>query len=249
MNKRDLMGRWVVGCCCSSLFVLFLIRKSFISPNLELLSSSAPPRRTPLHYAAANGRYQCTVTLVNAGAEVNEPDQTGCTPLHYCAASQAFSRFLENLLLPTITFLILCLTYQLFNKQDVCISASFGTCLTSKRFCSFSELIVIFPATIRTTKMRQRSRTCESLPFLIQAWQSDRDSKLPSDAIVSVFSVLPVAWSICWTMVLIHQWSTRRVTVLFTMQLTMATNRTWSWWVLHSPCFLVESPRRPCGLF
>lgn len=51
-----------------------------------------PPCRTPLHYAAANGRYQCTVTLVSAGAEVNEPDQTGCTPLHYSAASQAFSR-------------------------------------------------------------------------------------------------------------------------------------------------------------
>uniref|UniRef100_A0A8D0A4V3 Ankyrin repeat domain 52a n=1 Tax=Sander lucioperca TaxID=283035 RepID=A0A8D0A4V3_SANLU len=50
------------------------------------------PCRTPLHYAAANGRYQCTVTLVGAGAEVNEPDQTGCTPLHYSAASQAFSR-------------------------------------------------------------------------------------------------------------------------------------------------------------
>ncbi|KAG7281128.1 hypothetical protein CRUP_027665 [Coryphaenoides rupestris] len=50
------------------------------------------PCRTPLHYAAANGRYQCTVTLVSAGAEVNEPDQTGCTPLHYSAASQAFCR-------------------------------------------------------------------------------------------------------------------------------------------------------------
>lgn len=32
------------------------------------------------------------MTLVSAGAEVNEPDQTGCTPLHYSAASQAFSR-------------------------------------------------------------------------------------------------------------------------------------------------------------
>uniref|UniRef100_A0A673CJY6 Ankyrin repeat domain 52a n=1 Tax=Sphaeramia orbicularis TaxID=375764 RepID=A0A673CJY6_9TELE len=53
---------------------------------------------TPLHYAAANGRYQCTVTLVSAGAEVNEPDQTGCTPLHYSAASQAFSSCLEHLL-------------------------------------------------------------------------------------------------------------------------------------------------------
>uniref|UniRef100_A0A673WG36 Ankyrin repeat domain 52a n=1 Tax=Salmo trutta TaxID=8032 RepID=A0A673WG36_SALTR len=54
--------------------------------------------RTPLHYAAANGRYQCTVTLVSAGAEVNEPDRTGCTPLHYSAASQAFCSCLEHLL-------------------------------------------------------------------------------------------------------------------------------------------------------
>lgn len=52
--------------------------------------------RTPLHYAAANGRYQCTVALVSAGAEVNEPDQIGCTPLHYAAASQAFSRFADT---------------------------------------------------------------------------------------------------------------------------------------------------------
>lgn len=33
------------------------------------------------------------MALVSAGAEVNEPDQIGCTPLHYAAASQAFSRF------------------------------------------------------------------------------------------------------------------------------------------------------------
>lgn len=32
------------------------------------------------------------MALVSAGAEVNEPDQIGCTPLHYAAASQAFSR-------------------------------------------------------------------------------------------------------------------------------------------------------------
>lgn len=33
------------------------------------------------------------MALVSAGAEVNEPDQIGCTPLHYAAASQAFSRW------------------------------------------------------------------------------------------------------------------------------------------------------------
>lgn len=48
--------------------------------------------RAPLHYAAANGSYQCTVALVSAGAEVNELDQKGCSPLHYAAASQTFRR-------------------------------------------------------------------------------------------------------------------------------------------------------------
>lgn len=36
------------------------------------------------------------MALVSAGAEVNEPDQIGCTPLHYAAASQAFSRFADT---------------------------------------------------------------------------------------------------------------------------------------------------------
>lgn len=39
------------------------------------------------------------MALVSAGAEVNEPDQIGCTPLHYAAASQAFSRFADTPLL------------------------------------------------------------------------------------------------------------------------------------------------------
>lgn len=81
------MGRWVSGCS------LLFIHSSSFSLCVRFARVLFPAGRTPLHYAAANGRYQCTVTLVNAGAEVNEPDQTGCTPLHYCAASQAFSRF------------------------------------------------------------------------------------------------------------------------------------------------------------
>uniref|UniRef100_A0AAQ4NW16 Ankyrin repeat domain 52 n=1 Tax=Gasterosteus aculeatus aculeatus TaxID=481459 RepID=A0AAQ4NW16_GASAC len=43
-----------------------------------------------LHYAAANGNSQCTISLVRAGAEVNELDLTGCSPLHYAAASHTF---------------------------------------------------------------------------------------------------------------------------------------------------------------
>lgn len=48
--------------------------------------------RTPLHYAAANGSYQCAVTLVTAGAGVNEADCKGCAPLHYAAASDTYRR-------------------------------------------------------------------------------------------------------------------------------------------------------------
>lgn len=52
----------------------------------------------------------------------------------------------------------------------ICISGGvlpaffFLICLAPKKFSTFSELIVNFPATIRTMKMRQRSHTCESLP-------------------------------------------------------------------------------------
>ena len=52
----------------------------------------SPVPRTPLHYAAANGSYQCTVTLLTAGAAVNEPDGKGCTALHYAAASDTYRR-------------------------------------------------------------------------------------------------------------------------------------------------------------
>ena len=48
------------------------------------------PRRSPLHYAAANASSQCTISLVRAGAEVNELDLMGCSPLHYTAASHTF---------------------------------------------------------------------------------------------------------------------------------------------------------------
>lgn len=58
-------------------------------------SPAHPPclrRRTALHYAAANGSYQCAVTLVTAGAGVNEADCKGCSPLHYAAASDTYRR-------------------------------------------------------------------------------------------------------------------------------------------------------------
>uniref|UniRef100_A0A4W3GYN3 Uncharacterized protein n=1 Tax=Callorhinchus milii TaxID=7868 RepID=A0A4W3GYN3_CALMI len=48
--------------------------------------------RTPLHYAAVNGSYQCTVTLVTAGAGTNGADERGCTPVHYAAAAEVYSR-------------------------------------------------------------------------------------------------------------------------------------------------------------
>uniref|UniRef100_A0A669DCX5 Ankyrin repeat domain 52 n=1 Tax=Oreochromis niloticus TaxID=8128 RepID=A0A669DCX5_ORENI len=54
--------------------------------------------RSPLHYAAANGNSQCTISLVRAGADVNELDLTGCNPLHYAAASHTFCGCLDYLL-------------------------------------------------------------------------------------------------------------------------------------------------------
>uniref|UniRef100_A0A672TEL1 Serine/threonine-protein phosphatase 6 regulatory ankyrin repeat subunit A-like n=1 Tax=Sinocyclocheilus grahami TaxID=75366 RepID=A0A672TEL1_SINGR len=56
--------------------------------------------RTCLHAAAAaaNCNYQCLFALVGSGANVNELDKRGCTPLHYAAASDADGKCLEYLL-------------------------------------------------------------------------------------------------------------------------------------------------------
>uniref|UniRef100_A0A665SW93 Uncharacterized protein n=1 Tax=Echeneis naucrates TaxID=173247 RepID=A0A665SW93_ECHNA len=98
-NGADTARRGIHGMFPLHLAVLYGFSdccRKLLSSGLDIMGSNASfpgdiiQRRTPLHYAAANGRYQCTVTLVSAGAEVNEPDQTGCTPLHYSAASQAF---------------------------------------------------------------------------------------------------------------------------------------------------------------
>lgn len=112
----------------------------------------AAPRRTPLHYAAANGRYQCTVALVSAGAEVNEPDQIGCTPLHYAAASQAFSRFADMPLQSPLHLTNTTLT---------------GVFFFSPTFLPFPEPIVIFLGTTTTTRKRPRSLTCEFLASVL----------------------------------------------------------------------------------
>lgn len=64
----------------------------FVTGRAAKPPSLFPPPRTPLHYAAANGSYQCTVTLVTAGASINEADCKGCTPLHYAAASDTYRR-------------------------------------------------------------------------------------------------------------------------------------------------------------
>lgn len=76
------------------------IAKQFLAAHLLAFGSAPdslthpPPHlpRTPLHYAAANGSYQCAVTLVTAGAGVNEADCKGCSPLHYAAASDTYRR-------------------------------------------------------------------------------------------------------------------------------------------------------------
>lgn len=64
------------------------------SGTIPYLTSQLSPvlsRRSPLHYAAANRNSQCVVSLVRAGAEVNDLDLTGSSPLHYAAASFNFS--------------------------------------------------------------------------------------------------------------------------------------------------------------
>ena len=76
------------------------ITKQLLAAHLVAFGSAPdsfthPPSllpRTPLHYAAANGSYQCAVTLVTAGAGVNEADCKGCSPLHYAAASDTYRR-------------------------------------------------------------------------------------------------------------------------------------------------------------
>lgn len=42
--------------------------------------------RTPLHLAAAQGKYPCLYTLAGIGSAVNKQDVDGCTPLHLAAA-------------------------------------------------------------------------------------------------------------------------------------------------------------------
>uniref|UniRef100_A0A8C1D511 Ankyrin repeat domain 28b n=1 Tax=Cyprinus carpio carpio TaxID=630221 RepID=A0A8C1D511_CYPCA len=66
--------------------------------------------RTPLHYAAANCNYQCLFALVGSGANVNELDKRGCTPLHYAAASDADGNLTH--------FLTRCLEYLLRNDAN-----------------------------------------------------------------------------------------------------------------------------------
>uniref|UniRef100_A0A8C1WTQ8 Ankyrin repeat domain 28b n=1 Tax=Cyprinus carpio TaxID=7962 RepID=A0A8C1WTQ8_CYPCA len=68
--------------------------------------------RTCLHAAAAaaNCNYQCLFALVGSGANVNELDKRGCTPLHYAAASDADGNLSRSL--------TRCLEYLLRNDAN-----------------------------------------------------------------------------------------------------------------------------------
>lgn len=54
--------------------------------------------KTPLHYAAAFGHYNCVMTLVGIGSNVNLIDNDGCTALHLASGYDLEGRCIEYLL-------------------------------------------------------------------------------------------------------------------------------------------------------
>jgi hypothetical protein len=52
-------------------------------PQCWLRGASEPCTRTPLHYAAKNGQFQCVRLLLKYGANPNATDGDGYTPVHY----------------------------------------------------------------------------------------------------------------------------------------------------------------------
>ena len=99
-----------------STFILWSLHQKYIQSSH---SDNLP--RAPLHYASANGNYQCVVALVSAGAEVNELDLKGCGPLHFAAASQTFRRYaLTHVLAHPLQIYI---SYTAARLHRSCISA------------------------------------------------------------------------------------------------------------------------------
>lgn len=154
MNKRDLMGRWVPG--CSSLVLYFFVFR-------QTLSSS--PFCLPL------AGHRCTMRLLMGGTSAPWPWWTlalrsmsltrraalPCTTVPPPRPSAGLNISpLEHL----ERFSFIWFTSQQFRKHSFCLVSELVW--HQNIFCTFSELIVIFPAIIRTTKMRQRNRTCES---------------------------------------------------------------------------------------
>lgn len=136
------------------------------SSDAGLRAQSIPPveaRRTPLHWAAEEGRVSIARGLIANGARVNEPDQFGRTPLHYAVrwpdmviflinaganvnASDFFARTPLHLAIPHIESVVLLIDYGAdVNARDFMDRTPLETSLrygTTRRNLQVMELLI-----------------------------------------------------------------------------------------------------------
>ena len=59
----------------------------------EIVNSPDKDGRTPLHYACRSGRFETVLLLLEAGADPNIKDRSGCTPLRACTEFEDEQKF------------------------------------------------------------------------------------------------------------------------------------------------------------